>query len=160
MGTPLCNGAIDLRELIGHLGYEATARYLINEVQRVFRTTGVFLHDKHLECIVRQMLRYVQVSDPGDTTLLSGQVVDRYQFFDHNQQIWAQGGHPATARPVIFGLTRAILQTSSWIAAASFQETSRVLTNAALSAQTDHLIGLKSRVVVGMRLPTSLPQAM
>jgi DNA-directed RNA polymerase subunit beta' len=159
MGTPLCNGAIDLREQIGHLGSEATARYLIHEVQRVFRATGVFLHDKHLECIVRQMLRYVQISDPGDTTLLPGQIIDRFQFFDDNRQIWAQGGHPATARPVIFGLTRAILQTSSWIAAASFQETSRVLTYAALSAQTDHLIGLKSRVIAGMRLPTSLPKA-
>jgi len=157
IGTPLALGALDLQDVLNVLGCEATARYLINEVQHVFRGTGVAIHDKHLECIVRQMLRYVQVGDTGDTTLLPGAIIDRFQFFSHNLQVWAQGGQPATARPVVFGLTKTVLHTSSWIAAASFQETSRVLMQAVLRGDRDPLIGLKERVVTGLRLPGGRP---
>ena len=155
MGTKLSAGACDPRQLLHLLGREATAHYLVNEVQRVYRATGVFLNDKHVEVIVRQMLRYVQVIDPGDTDLLPTAILDRFSFLDANAQMLAQGGQPAMARPVLLGLTRAALCTSSWVAAASFQETSRVLTNAAIRGQVDPLKGYKQRVILGARIPTN-----
>lgn len=155
IGTKLSAGACDPRQLLHLLGREATAHYLVNEVQRVYRATGVFLHDKHVEVIVRQMLRYVQVTDPGDTDLLPTVILDRFSFLNANTCTLAQGGQPALARPVLLGLTRAALCTSSWVAAASFQETSRVLTRAAIWGQIDSLTGYKQRVILGTRIPTS-----
>jgi DNA-directed RNA polymerase subunit beta' len=153
VGTPVCNGPLDPHEILQVLGREATARYIINEVQRVFRATGVVIHDKHLECIVRQMLRYALVQTAADTTLVPGERVDRFYFHSCNRHVLAQGGHPAIATPLLLGITRAALQTSSWMAAASFQETTRVLVDAALRGQEDHLIGIKERVMAGLALP-------
>src|SRR5579885_1719459 len=155
IGTPLNTGARNHRQVLDLQGREATAHYLLSEVQRVYRTTGVYINDKHIEVIVRQMLRYVQVSDPGDTSLLPGDLVDRFHFMQENTQTLSQGGTPALARPVLPGLTRVALQTASWIAAASFQETSRVLTGAAIRGQVDPLRGYKERIVLGARIPSS-----
>ena len=136
-------------------GREAVARYLVNEVQRVYRGTGVYIADKHVECIVRQMLRYVQISHPGDTSFLPEEIVDRFALVEANTDVLTQGGAPATAHPIILGLTKAVLQTQSWLAAASFQETSRVLTRAAISGQWDQILGYKERLIIGRKLPTA-----
>ena len=156
IGMPLTTGAYDPKRILELQGREATARYLVCEVQRVYRTTGVYLDDKHMEIIVRQMLRYVQVSHSGETPLLPGDLIDRFTFTKVNSEILVQGGEPACARPVLLGLTKAALQTSSWVAAASFQETSKVLTWAAIQGQVDPLRGYKERVVLGTRIPSSL----
>jgi DNA-directed RNA polymerase subunit beta' len=153
-GTPLTSGHPDPQEMLRLQGRERTAHYLVGEVQKVYRGTGVYLSDKHIECIVRQMLRYAQVDDPGDTTLLPGEVTDRFVFAERNSQILAQGGIPAVAHPILLGLTKAVLQTRSWVAAASFQETSRVLTRAAIRGSQDRIVGHKERLVVGRRIPT------
>jgi len=156
IGTPLTTGACDPRQILNLQGREAIARYLINEVQRVYRSTGVYISDKHLEVIVRQMLRYIQISYEGDTEFLPGEIVDRFAYMTGNAAIMAQGGEPAQARPVLLGLTRAALHTASWVAAASFQETSKVLTQAAIRGQVDPLRGYKERVVLGAHIPRSV----
>ena len=115
--------------------------YLVEEVQKVYRTQGVTINDKHIEIIVRQMLRKVRIDQPGDTELLPGELVDRFEFEDINAQVLAEGGEPATAEPVLLGVTKASLNTSSFLAAASFQETTRVLTEAAINGKTDRLLG-------------------
>jgi DNA-directed RNA polymerase subunit beta' len=155
IGTPVCHGPLDPHEIREVLGCEATARYIINEVQRVFRATGVVIHDKHLECIVRQMLRFVEVLLVGDTELVPGEVVDRIRFHTCNLHVLAQGGHPAVAVPILFGLARAARHSPSWMAAASFERTTSVLMEAALRGKTDHLIGIKERVIAGLRLPVA-----
>jgi DNA-directed RNA polymerase subunit beta' len=127
--------------------------YLVKEVQRVYRNTGVYLNDKHIEVIVRQMLRRVKVDEPGDTEMLPDDLVDRFAFADANARVLAEGGEPATAQTVLLGVTRASLTTDSFLAAASFQETTRVLTGAAVEAQTDHLVGLKENVIIGKPIP-------
>ena len=157
-GSPLCTGVPDPRDLLSTRGREATASYLVSEVQKVYRTTGVYLHDKHLECLVRQMLRFVRVVESGDTELLPGQIVDRGVAAQSIAATLAQGGSPALAHPIVLGLSQVALQTQSWIAAASFQETSRVLAKAALGGQHDHLVGFKERIVVGRRIPTDLAE--
>jgi DNA-directed RNA polymerase subunit beta' len=154
VGSPLTAGAIDPKELLGRCGTEAVGRYLTGEVQRVYRSTGVYIRDQHPEIIVRQMLRYVQISEEGDTTFLPGEIVDRFVFVAANARVLAQGGAPARGRPVLLGLTRTALQTSSWIVAASFQETSRVLAHAAIGGRSDPLLGLKEKIVLGLRIPT------
>jgi DNA-directed RNA polymerase subunit beta' len=155
-GTPLTTGARNPRHILDLQGREATARYLINEVQRVYRSTGVYINDKHIEIIVRQMLRFVYISDPGDTTLLPGDLIDRFSFTCANKALLAQGGEPATAQPVLLGLTKTALHTTSWVAAASFQETSKILTQAAIRGQVDALKGYKERIVLGARIPRSV----
>ncbi len=154
-GTPLVAGTLDPRDLLSTLGRDAVVRYLVSEVQRVYRGTGVYLHEKHIEVIVRQMLRFVSVRDAGDTPLLPGEVVDRFAVEAINACVLTEGGAPALVSPVLFGLTRAALQTRSWIAAASFQETSRVLAWAAIRGELDTIQGLKEHLVVGRRIPTS-----
>ncbi len=153
IGTPMVEGPLDPQDLLRHLGTEATGRYLLQEVQQVYRATGAMIHDKHLEVIIRKMLRYVRVSDAGDTDLLPGAIIDRFAFMQQVAAILAQGGRPARARPLLLGLTQSILQTTSWIAAASFQDTSRVLARAAIRGAQDDLVGLKERLVVGKKLP-------
>ncbi len=153
-GTPLVAGALDPQDLLRTLGRDAVARYLVSEVQRVYCGTGVYLHDKHIEVIVRQMLRFVSVHDVGDTPLLPGEIVDRFTVEAVNARVLAEGGAPALVSPVLFGLTRAALQTRSPIAAASFQDTSRVLAWAAIRGELDTLQGFKERLVVGRRIPT------
>jgi len=128
-------------------------RYLVDEVQEVYRSQGVNINDKHIEIIARQMLRRLRVDAPGDTGLLPGELVDRFEYEEKNRQVLAEGGEPATAQPVLLGVTKASLNTSSFLAAASFQETTRVLTEAAINGAKDHLIGLKENVIIGKLIP-------
>jgi DNA-directed RNA polymerase subunit beta' len=122
-------------------------------VQKVYRSQGVNINDKHIETIVRQMLRRVRVDSPGDTAMLPGELVDRFTYEEVNAKVLAEGGEPATAVPVLLGVTKASLNTSSFLAAASFQETTRVLTEAAISGTTDRLLGLKENVIIGKLIP-------
>jgi DNA-directed RNA polymerase subunit beta' len=142
-----------VHELLRVRGAGAAARQLICAVQEVYRGQGVSIHDKHVEVIVRQMLRLVGVIDSGGTTLHPGSLVSRRQFDAENRRILAEGGQPATARPLLTGITKASLATDSWLSAASFQETTRVLTDAAIHGRTDHLHGLKENMIVGKRIP-------
>lgn len=125
----------------------------MDEVQRVYISQGVSIHDKHIEIILRQMLRRVSVESTGDTEYIPGQMVDKFVFQDKNGQVLAEGGEPATAKPVFLGITRASLLTDSFLAAASFQETTRVLTQAAVSGAHDWLLGLKENVIIGRLIP-------
>jgi DNA-directed RNA polymerase subunit beta' len=152
-GTPITSGQRDPQDVLRVQGREAVQLYLVKEVQRVYRNTGVYIHDKHIEVIVRQMLRRVKVDNPGDTDLLPSDLVDRFVFADTNARVLAEGGEPATASTVLLGVTKASLNTDSFLAAASFQETTRVLTEAAIQAQTDHLVGLKENVIIGKLIP-------
>jgi DNA-directed RNA polymerase subunit beta' len=135
------------------MGVEALANYLINEIQEVYRLQGVKINDKHIEVIVRQMLQKVEITDPGDTTFLVGEQVDRHDFETENNKTIKEDGRPASGIPVLQGITKASLQTHSFISAASFQETTRVLTEAAVSGKTDDLMGLKENVIVGRLIP-------
>ncbi len=152
-GTPITSGQRDPQDVLRILGREAVQLYLVKEVQRVYRNTGVYINDKHIEIIVRQMLRRVRVDDPGDTEMLPNDLVDRFVYGDTNARVLAEGGEPATAQIVLLGVTKASLNTDSFLAAASFQETTRVLTEAAIEAQTDHLVGLKENVIIGKLIP-------
>src|SRR5204862_4118759 len=128
-------------------------RYMVNEVQKVYRSQGVTINDKHIEIIVRQMLRKVRIEEAGDTELLPMELFDRFEFEDINARTIAAGGEPATAQTVLLGVTKASLSTSSFLAAASFQETTRVLTEAATMGQKDRLLGLKENVIIGKLIP-------
>ena len=152
-GEQLTEGALDPQDVLAILGPEAVQIYLVNEVQRVYRSQGVNINDRHIEVIVRQMLRKVRVEDSGDTDMLPTELIDRHAFEDMTAGKIAEGGEPATAVPVLLGVTRASLSTDSFLAAASFQETTRVLTDAAISGATDHLRGLKENVIIGKLIP-------
>jgi len=152
-GTPITAGQRDPQDVLRIQGREAVQLYLVKEVQRVYRNTGVYINDKHIEVIIRQMLRRVKVDDPGDTEMLPNDLVDRFVYADTNARVLAEGGEPATAQTVLLGVTKASLNTDSFLAAASFQETTRVLTEAAIEAQTDHLVGLKENVIIGKLIP-------
>jgi DNA-directed RNA polymerase subunit beta' len=134
-------------------GRDAVQRYLIDEVQEVYRSQGVNINDKHIEVIARQMLRKLRVDQTGDTEMLPGELVDRFEFEDKNRQVLAEGGEPSTALPVLLGVTKASLNTESFLAAASFQETTKVLTEAAISGKVDKLLGLKENVIIGKLIP-------
>jgi DNA-directed RNA polymerase subunit beta' len=153
VGAALTEGSKDPEEILDVLGIRETQVYLVNEVQSVYRSQGVPIHDKHIELIVRQMLRKVQVIEPGDTEFLPGQTVDARDFADANEQVVADGGAAATARPQLMGITKASLATESWLSAASFQETTRVLTEAAINGKSDPLLGLKENVIIGKLIP-------
>ena len=127
--------------------------HMVEEVQQVYRSQGVTIHDKHIELIVRQMLRKVHIIEPGDTTFLPGDMVARRVFEETNAEVVESGGTPASARPVLLGITKASLATDSWLSAASFQETTRVLTDAAIGARSDPLLGLKENVIIGELIP-------
>jgi len=152
-GEALTDGPLNPQDILRIQGPEAVQLYLVEEVQKVYRSQGVTINDKHIEVIVRQMLRRVHVDSPGDTKLLPGELVDRFVFERVNAEILAEGGEPATARPVLLGITKASLNTESFLAAASFQETTRVLTEAAISGKVDHLLGLKENVIIGKLIP-------
>jgi DNA-directed RNA polymerase subunit beta' len=152
-GDLLMDGNRVPHDILRILGVEALASYLVNEIQEVYRLQGVRINDKHIEVIVRQMLQKVEVEDPGETTLLAGEQVDRFEFELEQAKTERDGLRGATARPVLQGITKASLQTSSFISAASFQETTRVLTEAAVSGRTDSLTGLKENVIVGRLIP-------
>jgi len=140
-------------DILRILGVEELASYLINEIQEVYRLQGVRINDKHIEVIVRQMLQKVEIDEPGETTFLAGEQIDRSEFDRENEKVEAEGLRPATAKPVLQGITKASLQTNSFISAASFQETTRVLTEAAVSGRIDNLQGLKENVIVGRLIP-------
>ena len=149
----MTSGQRDPKDVLRVQGREAVQTYLVKEVQRVYRNTGVYINDKHIEVIIRQMLRRVKVEDPGDTEMLPNDLVDRFVYADTNAHVLAEGGEPATATTVLLGVTKASLNTDSFLAAASFQETTRVLTEAAIEGQTDHLVGLKENVIIGKLIP-------
>jgi DNA-directed RNA polymerase subunit beta' len=152
-GEPLMAGSINPHDLLAVLGDRELQRYLVNEVQEVYRLQGVTINDKHIEIIVRQMLRRVRIEEVGDTEFVVGELVDKFVFQEENDRVMAQGKRPATAKPVLLGITKASLSTDSFISAASFQETTRVLTEAAISGKTDDLRGLKENVIVGRLIP-------
>ena len=148
-GDALMSGVNNPHDLLSIKGEKELARYLVDEVQEVYRLQGVKINDKHMEVIVRQMLRRVKVADPGDTTFIADEKIERYRFQEENEKIIAQGGRPAIGEPLLLGITKASLSTQSFISAASFQETTKVLTEAALSGKTDYLRGLKENVIMG-----------
>ncbi|HTE65971.1 MAG TPA: DNA-directed RNA polymerase subunit beta', partial [Candidatus Binatia bacterium] len=152
-GDFLTEGSANPQDILRISGREAVHKYMVNEVQRVYRSQGVTINDKHIEIIVRQMLRKVRIEEAGDTELLPMELFDRFEFEDINARTIAAGGEPATAQTVLLGVTKASLSTSSFLAAASFQETTRVLTEAAINGAKDHLIGLKENVIIGNLIP-------
>jgi DNA-directed RNA polymerase subunit beta' len=159
-GDLLMDGNPVPHDILNVMGVEALANYLIDEIQEVYRLQGVKINDKHIEVIVRQMLQKVEILDAGESTLLVGEQIDRTEFDEENAKVLAEGGKIAVARPVLQGITKASLQTRSFISAASFQETTRVLTEAAVSGRVDQLIGLKENVIVGRLIPAGTGRVM
>ncbi len=152
-GKPVTNGPWDPKEIMEILGIRATQQYLVEEVQKVYRDQGVAIHDKHIELIIRQMTRRVGVQEPGDTKFLPGERVDAKRFRDTNRAMVEDSKRPAEGRPEIMGITKASLATDSWLSAASFQETTRVLTEAAIDGRGDSLVGLKENIIIGKLIP-------
>ena len=152
-GEPLMDGPLNPHDILAVLGEKELQAYLVNEIQEVYRLQGVTISDKHIEVIVRQMMRWVKVEDVGDTRFLLEQQVDKFHFREENEAVIAKGGKPATGRPLLLGITKASLSTDSFISAASFQETTRVLTEASINGAVDHLRGLKENVIVGRLIP-------
>jgi DNA-directed RNA polymerase subunit beta' len=153
VGQQLTEGSVNPHEKLRVEGVLALQQHLADEVQQVYRSQGVTIHDKHIELIARQMLRKVHIIEPGDTEFLPGDMVARRAFEEKNAEIVEGGGVPASARPILLGITKASLATDSWLSAASFQETTRVLTDAAISAKSDPLLGLKENVIIGKLIP-------
>jgi DNA-directed RNA polymerase subunit beta' len=153
VGQQLLEGAVDPHEVLRVMGPREAQLHLVREVQEVYRSQGVGIHDKHVEVIVRQMLRRVIIIDSGATEFLPGSPVERTQFESENRRVVAEGGDPASGRPVLMGITKASLATESWLSAASFQETTRILTNAAIEGASDKLVGLKENVIIGKLIP-------
>jgi len=160
VGTQLVVGKVDPKKVLRILGPRAAQKHLVDEVQEAYSSQGVDIHDKHIEVIVRQMLRRVTVLDSGESNLLPGELAERGRFEDANRRAVAEGGQPASGRPELMGITKASLATDSWLSAASFQETTRVLTEAAMSGRSDPLLGLKENVIIGKLIPagTGLPR--
>ncbi len=152
-GEPLMDGPVNPHDILRVLGDKALAKYMVDEVQEVYRLQGVKINDKHVEVIVRQMLRKVKVKEVGDSTFLAGEQVERAAFDAENQRVLQTGGVPATAEPLLLGITRAALTTESFISAASFQETTKVLTEASIAGRVDYLRGLKENVIMGRLVP-------
>ena len=152
-GQQLTEGPVVPHEVLEVCGPQDLQEYLVNEVQEVYRLQGVEINDKHIEIIVRQMLRKVKITEPGDTSFLWGEQIDRLAFEEENRQIEAKGGKPAEATPVLLGITKASLETESFISAASFQDTTRVLTDAATLGKVDKLRGFKENVIMGHLIP-------
>jgi DNA-directed RNA polymerase subunit beta' len=160
VGQQLIQGAVNPHEVLRILGSREVQLHLVHEVQEVYRSQGVSIHDKHIEIIIRQMLKRVNVLESGDTDLLPGELVERPRFEEVNRSVVETGGTPASGRPVLMGITKASLATESWLSAASFQETTRVLTDAAIHAKSDPLLGLKENVIIGKLIPagTGMPR--
>ena len=152
-GEQLCDGSPSAHDVLAILGENALQEYLMKEIQGVYTAQGVAIDDKHIGVIVRQMLRKVEVVSVGDTKFIFGQQIDKYQFHEENKRVMAEGGQPAVSRPMFQGITKAALATDSFISACSFQETTRVLTNAAIKGEEDHLRGLKENVIIGHMIP-------
>jgi len=152
-GEPLMDGPSNPHDILNVLGEKALQSYLVNEIQEVYRLQGVNINDKHIETIARQMMRWVKIEDVGDTEFLIDEQVDKFRFLEENERVIADGGRPAQGRPLLLGITKASLSTDSFISAASFQETTRVLTEASISGKVDHLRGLKENVTMGRLIP-------
>jgi len=152
-GEPLMDGPLNPHDILRVLGMEALQNYIVNEIQEVYRLQGVNINDKHIEVIVRQMLRWVKIKDVGDTDFLMEEQVDRFRYEDENRRVREEGGKPSVGDPLLLGITKASLSTDSFISAASFQETTRVLTEAAISGRVDYLRGLKENVIMGRLIP-------
>ena len=152
-GEPLMDGPLNPHDILAVLGEKELQGYLVNEIQEVYRLQGVAISDKHIETIVRQMLRWVKIEEVGDTSFLLEQQIDKFRFREENERVIANGGRPAVGRPLLLGITKASLSTDSFISAASFQETTRVLTEASISGSVDTLRGLKENVIVGRLIP-------
>jgi DNA-directed RNA polymerase subunit beta' len=158
-GERLSEGAVNPHDILAVQGVHKVQEYLVNEIQDVYRLQAVEINDKHIEVIVRQMLQKVKVLDPGDTNFLEGEEVDKIRFTLENEKVIGEGGDPATVQPILLGITRASLRTDSFISAASFQETTRVLTEAAVQGKVDHLRGLKENVIIGRLIPAGTGSA-
>jgi len=152
-GEPLMDGPRNPHDILAVLGEKELQGYLVNEIQEVYRLQGVNINDKHIEVIVRQMMRWVRVEDVGDTEFLVDEQVDKFHFREENERVIALGQKPATGRPLLLGITKASLSTDSFISAASFQETTRVLTEASIQGKVDYLRGLKENVIMGRLIP-------
>ncbi|MDR2796259.1 MAG: DNA-directed RNA polymerase subunit beta' [Spirochaetaceae bacterium] len=152
-GEPLCVGAYNPHEVLHILGESSLQRYLMDEIQQVYRLQGVSINDKHIGVIIRQMMRKVEIVAVGDTRFIFGQMVDKYRFHEENSRVVLEGGQPSIARPVFQGITKASLNIDSFLSAASFQETTRVLTNAAIACSSDYLRGLKENIIIGHPIP-------
>jgi len=152
-GDKIDDGPIDPHDILDIKGPRELEQFLVNEIQEVYRLQGVQINDKHIEIIVRQMLRKVIIEDPGDTSFVVDQIVDKFEFDDENIRVEKEGGKAASAKPVLMGITKSALNTESFISAASFQETTRVLTEAAIKGKIDRLRGLKENVIIGHLIP-------
>ena len=152
-GEPLMDGSSNPHDILRVLGVKELAKYLVDEVQEVYRLQGVKINDKHIEVIVRQMLRRVRIKDTGDTNLLVDDQIERWVFEQENDKAFRDGKRPAVAEPLLLGITKASLSTESFISAASFQETTKVLTQAAIEGKVDYLRGLKENVIMGRLIP-------
>jgi DNA-directed RNA polymerase subunit beta' len=152
-GTPLMDGSVNPHDILRVLGEKELAEYLLREVQEVYRLQGVNINDKHIEVIIRQMLRWVKVEEVGDTEFLVDEQVDKFIFQEENERVMKKGGKPAKARPLLLGITKSALSTDSFIAAASFQETTRILTEASLYGKVDYLRRLKENIIMGRLIP-------
>ena len=153
MGDQLNEGSLNPHDILRVKGETSLQNYLVQEVQKVYRSQGVDINDKHIEVIVRQMMRWVKVEEVGDTPFLLDEQVDKFRFREENDRIVSEGSRPATGRPLLLGITKASLSTDSFISAASFQETTRVLTEAAVAGKVDYLRGLKENVIMGRLIP-------
>ena len=153
VGQQITQGSVDPKQVLRILGPRKVQQHLVDEVQKVYISQGVDIHAKHIEVIVRQMLRRVTVIESGDTGLLPGDFAERVKFETENRRVLSEGGQPASGRPELMGITKASLATDSWLSAASFQETTRVLTEAALNRKSDSLMGLKENVIIGKLIP-------
>ena len=158
-GDPIIDGPRDPKELLEIKGVRETQQYLVGEVQKVYRDQGVPIHDKHIELIVRQMTRRIAVNEPGDSDFLPGERVDQKVYTDTNRALVTEGKKPAEGRPELMGITKASLATDSWLSAASFQETTRVLTEAAIESRSDGLLGLKENIIIGKLIPAGTGMA-
>jgi DNA-directed RNA polymerase subunit beta' len=152
-GERLSEGSVNPHDILKVQGTHKVQEYLVNEIQDVYRLQAVAINDKHIEVIVKQMLQKVKIIDPGDTNFLEGEEVDKVRFNKENEKVLSEGGDPATCQPILLGITRASLRTDSFISAASFQETTRVLTEAAVQGKVDFLRGLKENVIIGRLIP-------
>jgi DNA-directed RNA polymerase subunit beta' len=163
VGEAITDGAINPHDILHVKGVKEVQEFLVNAIQEVYRLQGVNISDRHIECIVRQMLENVKIVNSGDTAFLKGEIVNRFTFADDNRQIKDKGGKEAQAEPVLLGITKASLASNSFVSAASFQETTRVLTEAATTSKIDYLRGLKENVIIGHMIPAGTglaPQVM
>jgi DNA-directed RNA polymerase subunit beta' len=158
-GTQLASGALDIKEILSIRGLRDAQEYLINEIQKVYESQGVPINDKHFEVIIRKMSDEVNIVTSGDTPLLPGEIIEKAIFEEENEKVLAAGGEPASAQQIILGITKRALGTQSWLSAASFEQTTDVLTNSALFGREDKLLGLKENVIIGRLIPTTPKRA-